>query len=126
MTVSETHNVYKNLSFEYWVELYKNNPDAFDEKRLEVLGELVTERFPDDNEKQNRMLALINRQDMELHHIKNPIERLNQVQVKFWEQVLAFQKANQEFLDIANGTHVEPADNSKHDNVVEFKKKDDT
>lgn len=80
------------------MELYNNNPEAFDEQRYDVLRETLKSWFPDDLEKQKKLISVIQHQDAELSNIKDPIEKFNRIQSKLLEKVGTLQEKNSELL----------------------------
>jgi hypothetical protein len=80
------------FDFNYWVKLYKENPERFNQERLALLREKARDN--------PRIMALINGWDMRLNRIKNPIARQAKLEALFIEQV-------QKFQDVLNGALID-------------------
>lgn len=77
------------FNFDYWKDLYASDPEEADRQRLELLHSIAT-KFKN-KEDADRALAKVYVQIRELDRIKNPLERFNQAQVKFWQDFSRFQ-----------------------------------
>lgn len=82
----------KTYSFDDWAELFKQDPEMFEEKRQEFLESYITNMY-DDPEQQQRAKAILWRMEQNYRHIKDPIARFNKVVEHFWEQVNSFKEA---------------------------------
>lgn len=105
-----------DFDFDYWKNLYATDPDEADRQRLALLRKRASQIR--NEEEVDRLLARVFRQTMELDRIKDPIERLNRLQVKFWKQF-------EEFRASLNGQYPETTLQEQSDVVVPFKKKEE-
>jgi len=74
--------------FDVLSKLYVDDPDAYEEKRREIIEEFIND-LPED--KQRRAKGLQFQINSKLDTIKNPTERYNQMVNMFWE---SFAKLN--------------------------------
>lgn len=102
------------FNFEYWNNLYKTDPIAFDNERRRVLEESIIASSKDEK-KQQRLRALLNGVEMKLSKFKNPQSRLAKMESLFAEQLFKFQQALKGNLEV---------DSAEPTNVVEIKKKE--
>ena len=79
------------FDFDYWANLYKEDPEKFDEERLEVLKKAANGN--------DRIMAMVNGWDMRLSRVKNPQSRQALLERLFYEQ---FSKLNEALNDFKN------------------------
>ncbi|MCW9054690.1 MAG: DUF3135 domain-containing protein [Candidatus Pacebacteria bacterium] len=65
------------MSFEEWVELFKDNSDEFERKRLALLNAEI-EKHPDENVRE-RLRAVLWEFETRMGKVDNPIARFNAV-----------------------------------------------
>jgi hypothetical protein len=83
-------------TFDYWMNLFKDNPTEFNKQRNEAIHDAVM-RWQEDPDKQKQMEAKIFNMNLRLDRIHDSTERFNKVQSIFWTQFYAFQYELQVF-----------------------------
>lgn len=79
------------LKFDELAELYRTDPQAFEEKRKEMLEDNLVKICGDCPEKLARCRAMQWRIDQELSRYKNPVAKYNKMVEMFWKQFSEFQ-----------------------------------
>lgn len=92
----------EQYDFDYWLELYKKDPEEFCRQRDEIIKEELCKFLENDQEKIARLFAKIYNINTRLDRIHNPIERFNQLQVIFWKQFVEFHEALKSFSTTLN------------------------
>jgi len=103
-----------SFDFDEWSDLYKRDPEEFERQAKITLEEAIIQMSPNED-KQQRLRAMIFNMEANLDKFVDPIARFNEVQRRFWKQVGVFKVAinSPEFLELQKKT----------DNVIEFQKK---
>lgn len=83
--------------FEGLVELFKEDPEAFEEYRKERIEKHITEMCGDCPERLERCRRFQWRMEQELAKYKDPLARYNAMVSIFWEQFEEFQTALNQF-----------------------------
>ena len=78
-----------NTDFDFLSNLYKEDPKAFEEYRLEVLEELFNS-LPEERQVKARQFQW--RLESDLRNYKDPIAKYNRMVELFWKQVEEFQR----------------------------------
>lgn len=75
----------KKVDFDYWTTLANQDPDAFEELRLAVIDELISEA---PKQLQQRLRCLQWRIDQERDRAQNPLAACIRISNMMWEKVL--------------------------------------
>jgi len=86
--------------FDELVELFKEDPDAFEEYRKEFVEQRITELCIDCPEKLELCKRFQWRLEQELAKYKDPMARYNAMVSMFWDQVELFKAANKKLKEI--------------------------
>ena len=110
-------------TFDYWKDLYENDPEEFDKQRKEIIEVYLEYEYPNEPEKIKRGLALINGVDMRVQHLKHPLARLAKVEELFHEQFAKFNETLQAFKDVNPSNLIQTFEPTikTTDNVLKFK-----
>lgn len=99
--------------FDYWMELAKNNPDAFEKERTQAIDEII-DSAPE--HMQQRLRGLQWRIDNEIKLTNSPMEACVRVNRLMMEMV--FKKNG--FLDALSGNHEQLENRFNQSQVVDF------
>ena len=80
------------FDFEEWMELYKADPEEFEEKKAALLKSEI-HAMTDDSEMQQRLEAILFNQDLRLSKFKDPVARFCEVQRQMNMQIGKFKAA---------------------------------
>jgi hypothetical protein len=83
----------KTFDFEEWNQLYKQDPELFEQKRKAFLTEYIGKQWGDDPDAAQRAHAILWRMEQNYRHVNNDVERFNMVVAEFWKQVVKFKDA---------------------------------
>ena len=89
------------FDFENWRKLAEKDPAAFEEKRLEMLNNLI-ESTPN-AERRQRMRGLQWRIDMERKRSKNPMDSTLRIYRMMWDSVAKNYEEVQNLVDLVEG-----------------------
>jgi len=113
-----------DFDFDYWKKLFETDEDEFNKQRLIVI-EAEAVRLGCNTDSVNRILAVINGNDMVLSRVKNPVSRQAILEAQFTEQVTTFVNGLNKFVfdvrDIMEGTFEKPTEQLPN-NVVSFQR----
>jgi len=80
------------FDFDVMMNLYKENPEKFEEEKIKLLDDAITE-MSDDPEVRQRLEAMLFSQEQGLSKFKDPVARFNEVQTRFYKQSGKFRAA---------------------------------
>jgi len=110
-----------NLNFQYWSDLAKKDPEAFEKKRKEVIDQYIT-TLPN-KETQARINKLQWRIDMERKKYKNPLDAAIRIYDMMWTSVSKHYDVLQSLTDITSSEQPKKAKIEKAP-ILPFKKFD--
>jgi len=83
-----------NTDFDFLLALHEDDPEKFEEYRLQVLEDFFN-NLPEENQLKARQAQW--RLDNDLRKYKDPIARMNRMVELFWEQTNEFKDTLKEF-----------------------------
>lgn len=72
--------------FEYWVELYKNNPEEYERLTTEYLNDWIERHWDGQPEKIKRYKSILWRAQQEYRNIENPAVRAERAAQAMWSK----------------------------------------
>lgn len=105
-----------NKPFEELVQLFQDDPEAFEQYRKQRLEEEIIKMCDGCPEKEDRCRAFVWRMEQELSKYTDPIARYNKMVEMFWKQVEEFKNATQLLEN--------PPEDIQDADILQFPKKD--